>query len=353
MKQSHTLTVTFFAGLICSAAADTLHLKNGTTYEGRILRESPDSFVMEVMVTHSIKEEKTVAKSDVANVDRDQPDEKAFVEISKLTPAPDLLTAGDYQSRLASCYKFVKDFPTSSLAAKARAITGELEKELDFISQGGVKLSGRVVSATERQSNKVEIEAQILDTSVRAHARAGEWISALRDFTKLETDYSTTSEFKDVLPLVKQVIQQYHTQLVESSAGLEKRLNDRKVGLERMPVEDRNASARAIAEEDAANVQRLAAEKAAGVKWITPDPYNKATLDESTQYADQEMKRLEALKFDLKSDAGRAWRAAWTAVHGSDAASATTALSDARAAKVPAALVMELESLAKKSGLMK
>ena len=353
MKQSHTLTVTLFAGLICSAAADTLHLKNGTTYEGRIITESPDSFVMEVIVTRSIKEEKTVAKADVAKVDREQPDQKAFVEISKLTPAPDLLTASDYQSRLASCYKFVKDFPTSSHAAKARAITGELEKELDLVSQGGVKLSGRLISATERQSNRVEIEAQILEASIRAHARAGEWIPSLRDFTKLEADYSTTSEFKNVLPLVKQVIQQYHAQLVESSAGLEKRLTDRTVGLERMPVEDRNASARAIAEEDASHVQRLAAEKAAGVKWITPDPYNKATLDESIQYADQEMKRLDGLKFDLKFDAGRAWRAAWTAVHGSDAASATTALADARAAKVPAALVTELESLAKKSGLMK
>lgn len=353
MKPNPILTAALLAGLICSAAADTLHLKNGTTYEGKILSETTESYVVEVMVTRSIKEEKTIAKAEVAKIEREKLDEKAFIEIAAMSPTPDLLEPGEYQIRLQTCYKFVKAYPSSPLAEKARAITGELEKELDLISQGGVKLGGKVISAAERQSNKVEISARALEVSIRNHAKRGEWVPALRDFTKLEADYSTTAPFKDVLPTVKQVISQYHSQLVESAAGLDKRLADRKIGLERMASQDRNASERAIAEQNAAVEKQFADEKKAGVKWTTPDLFNKSTLDEATRFSDQELKRLEALRIDPKLDAGKAWRDAWSAVHGTDPKAVTPALADARSAKVPTALVTELEDLAKKAGLMK
>lgn len=353
MKQTLNLAASLMVTLIGAASADTLHLKNGTTYEGKILNETPDSYLVEVMVTKTIKEEKTIAKADVDKIEREKLDEKAYLEIAKLVPAPDLLASGDYRSRLDLCYKFVKSFPNSPLAAKARAIAGELEKENDAVAQGGVKLGGKLISSADLQANKVEINARVLESSVRAHAKASEWIPALRDFAKLEAEYSSTAPFRDVLPVVKEVIGQYNAQLLESSATLAKRLEDRKVGLERMSSEDRNASTRAIAEQDEAAARKLAEEKAAGIKWTTPDAFNKSSLDEAVRFCDQELKRLDALRPDSKTDAGKAWRDAWTAVHGTDPKVVVTALADARNAKISAELITELETLARKSGLMK
>ncbi len=353
MKRTHALTAGLLAGLIGAAAADTLHLKNGTTYEGKILSETKDSYLFEVMVTKSIKEERTIAKADVTKIDREKLDETAFLEIKKLTPAPDLLGAEDYRARLELCYKFVKTYPNSPLAAKARAIAGELEKENDVIAQGGVKLTAKLITAAERQANKVEINARVLESSVRARAKDSQWVLALRDFVKLEADYSNTAPFKDVLPFARQVIQQYNAQLVESAAGLPKRLADRKVGLERMSSEDRNASNRAIAEVDEAAAKKTAEEKAAGIKWTTPDDFNKTSLDDAIRYCDQELKRLENLRIDAKIDAGKAWRDTWSAIQGTDAKVVATALSDARAARLSNDLIAELETLAKKAGHMK
>lgn len=353
MNRIQALTAGLLAGLIASATADTLHLKNGTTYQGKILSETSDSYLVEVMVTKSIKEERSFAKADVTRIEREKLDETAFLEISKLAPAPDLLGADDYRARLEVCYKFVKTYPNSPLAAKARAIAGELEKENDTIAQGGVKLAGKLITATERQANKVEINARVLESSIRAHAKASEWVPALRDFTKLEADYSSTTPFKDMLPFVRQVIQQYNAQLLESAAGLPKRLEDRRVGLERMSSEDRNASSRAIAEVDEATARKIAGEKAAGIKWTSHDDFNKTSLDDAIRYCDQELKRLENLRIDAKVDAGKAWRDAWSAIQGSDAKVVTTALADARAARLSNDLIAELETLAKKAGHLK
>jgi len=353
MKQTPALTIGLCLGMLRLASADTFHLKDGTTYEGKVLSETTESYVVEVMVTKTIKEDKTIAKADVVKVDREKLDAKAFLEVAALVPTPDRLTPDDYRGRLDVCYKFLKAFPGGSLGEKARAIAGELEKENDLIVQGGVKLGGKIITAAERQSNKVEINAQALESSIKSHANASEWIPALRDFAKLESGYSTTASFKNSIPAAKRVIQQYHSQLVESAAGLAKRLEDRKIGLERMSSEDRNASTRAIAEQDAAVAKKFADEKAAGEKWTTPDAFNKATLDEAIRFSDQELKRLETLKIDDKIDGAKAWRDAWTAVHGTDQKAVTTALADIRNAKLPAELVAELETLAKKAGLVK
>ncbi|OYV04680.1 MAG: hypothetical protein CFE26_15615, partial [Verrucomicrobiales bacterium VVV1] len=335
------------------ASADTLLLKNGTKLEGKILKEDPQSYLVEVMVTKSIKEEKTIAKSDVAKIDRVKPDEIAFAPLAKLTPAPDLLSAGEYKIRISKLEKFIQEFPTGTSTPRAKAMLEDLQKEQAAVEEGGVKLNGNIIPASEREANKVELAARALELSIRAHFKASEFLAALREFSVLEKDYSTTLPFKESIPIAKQAIEAYSAQISEISASLPKRLEDRKVGLERMSSDDRNNSARAIGEQDAAVEKRFTEEKKSGVKWITPDSFHKASLDDTTRFADQELKRLQALKLDSKIDAGKAWRDAWAAVHGSDAKAVTTAMTDAKAAKISAALIAELETIAKDAGLIK
>lgn len=353
MKQNPIFAAILLSSLIPLASADTIQLKDGTKLEGKILKEDTQSYLVEVMVTKSIKEEKTIAKADVAKIDRVRPDEVAFAALASFTPTPDLLTAGDYQVRVTKLEKFIQEFPTGPSTTKAKAMLEELKKEQAAIAEGGVKLNGHIIPASERDANKVELAARTLELSIRSHIKASEYLAALREFATLEKDYSTTVPFKQSLPVVKQAIEAYHAQIAEFSGSLAKRLEDRKVGLERMSSEDRNGSQRAIDEQNAAVEKRYADEKRSGVKWITPDPFHKASLDEASRYAEQELKRLETLKIDPKYDAGKAWRDAWAAVHGTDAKAVAPAIADAKAAKIAPELVAELEAIAKDSGLIK
>lgn len=353
MKRNPTFSALLLAGLIPLACADTIQLKDGTKLEGKILKEDPQSYLVEVMVTKSIKEEKTIAKADVAKIDRVKPDEIAFAPLSKLSPAPDLLTAAEYQIRISKLEKFIQEFPTGTATPKAKAMIDELAKEQAAVTEGGIKLNGHIIPASERDANKVELVARALELAIRTHVQASEWLPALRKFSDFERDYSTTLPFKESLPIVKQAIEAYRTQVNETAASLPKRLEDRKVGLERMTSEDRNSSTRAINEQNAAVEKRYADEKKAGVKWVTPDSFHKASLDDASRFADQELKRLQALKLDSKIDAGKAWRDAWAAVHGSDAQAVTTAMNDVKAAKISPELIAELETLAKDAGLIK
>ncbi len=353
MKRNPTFSALLLASLIPLACADTIQLKDGTKLEGKILKEDPQSYLVEVMVTKSIKEEKTIAKADVAKIDRVKPDEVAFATLSKLIPAPDLLTAVEYQVRISKLEKFIQEFPTGTSTPKAKAMIDELAKEQAAVAEGGIKLNGNIIPASERDANKVELAARTLERSIRAHVQASEWLPALRKFSDFERDYSTTLPFKESLPVVKQAIEAYRTQVNETAASLPKRLEDRKVGLERMTSEDRNGSTRAIDEQNAAVEKRYTDEKKAGVKWVTPDSFHKASLDDTSRFADLELKRLQALKLDSKIDAGKAWRDAWAAVHGSDAKAVTTAMADVKAAKISPELIAELETIAKDAGLIK
>ncbi len=353
MKRNPTFSALLLASLIPLACADTIQLKDGTKLEGKILKEDPQSYLVEVMVTKSIKEEKTIAKADVAKIDRVKPDEIAFALLSKLTPAPDLLTAGEYQVRISKLEKFIQEFPTGTSTPKAKAMIDELANEQAAVAEGGIKLNGHIIPASERDANKVELAARTLELAIRAHVQASEWLPALRKFSDFERDYSTTLPFKESLPVVKQAIEAYRTQVNETAASLPKRLEDRKIGLERMTSDDRNGSTRAIDEQNAGVEKRYTDEKKAGVKWVTPDSFHKASLDDASRFADQELKRLQALKLDSKIDAGKAWRDAWAAVHGSDAKAVTTAMADVKAAKISPELIAELETIAKDAGLIK
>ncbi|WP_338289971.1 PTPDL family protein [Luteolibacter sp. LG18] len=351
MKPTRSILILLSAGLLGSAAAETIRLKDGTKLEGKILKEDTESYVVDVQVTRSIREEKTIKKADVAGVDREQLDEKAFLAIKGLVPTPDLLTAADYDARLAKVREFVQTYPTSPQVKAAKEISATLEKERESVNQGGVKLGGHLITDEERSSNKFDVDARMIEVSIRSLAKDLRWAAALREFEKLEKEYQTSAAYKEVLPFVKDVIRHYRSEASEAASTYDARFKKQQTGLELQKAEDRAASASAIADRDAQIKAQYDAEKKASVKWITANPYLKVSLDEAVKYADQELKRLDAVKLDTLPDGGKAWREAWTAVHaGGDLKSSNSLISAARTAKLPDRYVKELEAAAKEAG---
>jgi hypothetical protein len=348
MKKIPVLAVFCSVSLALPCLADSFTLKDGSTFEGTILKEEADSYVVEVKVTKSIRDERKIAKADVAKIEREQPDLLAFEAIKGLAPTPDLMTADDYSQSIAKVEKFLKDFRASNKSKDAKKILDTLKAESAQVTAGGLKLKGAMVAPEKYQANAYEFDAMVQEAKIRRLVADSQFVAALRLFSEFDKDYRTTLPWGALSPLMLQVLTNYSAEISQSLATLDARTKKREAGLAQMTPEDRKITQAAIAEENAALDARYKAEKEAKIAWVTTSPYHKASLEEATKFAESEKKRLAAAKTTLGVDGGKAYRDAWTAVHsGVDAASTTAALTAAKTAGVVPRYLAPLEAAAK------
>src|SRR5690606_27091287 len=143
------------------AIADTFVLKDGTRLEGKILSETQDTYLLEIQVTKSIKDEKTVPKADVKEIVREKVDETAFEKLKGLVPTPDLLTSDDYDARILQITTFLQAHQKSAKVCDANATLAILKTEGVAVQSGGLKLGGKIIPAEEYKANAYEIDAKV------------------------------------------------------------------------------------------------------------------------------------------------------------------------------------------------
>jgi hypothetical protein len=351
MKKTQLLASLFLCSAALPCGADTFTLKDGTVLEGTITKEETDSYLVEVQVTKSIKDERTIAKADVEKLDRVKPDLIAFEPIAKLVPTPDFLTADDYTQKIAAVNHFIEANRGSSKTKDAKAILETLKSESAAIAGGGVKMNGRIISATEYQTNQYDLDARVQEAKIHSLVESEQVLAALRAFADFDKEYRTTLSYGSLAPYMIQVIKNYVAEMKQSLAGLDGRLKEREVGLHRMSGADRKGTENAINEENAAIEARYKAEKTARQNWPTVTPYHKASLDDSIRFGEQEITRLSAVKTVLGIDGGKAYRELYSAVKsGANAATVSTAFSAAKAAAIPSRYLEPLDALAKAAG---
>jgi hypothetical protein len=330
-----------------SVFAETFVMKDGSTLEGVILREDTTSYVVEVKVTKSIKDERTIAKADVEKIKRDQPDLAAFEEIAKLVPTPDFLTSEEYGRKIRAVEKFLKVHIGSSKSKEAKAILATIKSEANEVLAGGIKMNGKIVPPAEYRANMYDIDARIQEAKIRNLVNGGQLLPALRAFKDFGVDFRNTSSHAALLPLMQQVINSYLAETGQSLASFDARIKEREVGLQRMPASDRQSTERAIREENEALEARLKKEKDAKLGWVTTHPFFKPSLDETMNFGKQELSRITAMKTATAVDGGKIFRDALSSLQGkADATAATAAISSARAAMIPQKYIDILEAAA-------
>lgn len=333
------------AALALSAEADTFVLKDGTRIEGSIIREDATSYLIEVRVSKSIKDERIFDKDDIVKVEPEKKDLTAFDPISHYIPVPDALTAGEYAARIAAVEKFLKDHPDSSKASQAKAILFTLKKEANEILAGGIKTNGKISTAAEYRANMLDIDSAIREAQIRALLNGGHHLEGLRAFVVFDRDFSNTKARAALLPVIIQTINGYLAETEQSLAGYDARAKEREVGLQRMQPDDRRKTQEALVEEAAALEKQLKAEKDAKVGWVTPHPSCRLTLEETMTFGKQEITRLTAPAKPQAVDAGAAFRDALRKIQNStDAAVKTAALAEAKAAMVSGKYLSILEA---------
>jgi len=330
-----------------SARGDTFVLKDGSRLNGSILREDDTSYVIEVNVTKSIKDERVVAKEDVITVEKEQKDLIAFEAIARLTPTPDALTAADYAARILRVEKFLNEFGDSPKAQAAKEILVTLKTEADEISAGGIKFGGKIITAAEYRTNALDIDAGIQEARIRALLREGQYLAALRTFSVFDRNFRNTKAHGALLPLMVQTINSYLTHVAQSLAAYEILIKEREIGLQRMQLEDRRRTQAAIAEEIAQLEVQLKAEKDGKLGWVSTHPLYKPSLDETITFGRQELTRLTSSSNTAATDAGAAFREALRKIQNSkDAKVKTEAIAAAKTANVTGRYLTILETAA-------
>lgn len=333
---------------ISNALADSFELKDGTKFEGTILREEGSDYIIQVQVTKSIKDERRIPKADVVSQVAEKKDETAFPEIAKLVPAPDLLDAAGYDARIRKVEAFIKEFPQSPRNAEVRKIHDTLETERAVITEGGIKFEGKMVTAAERAPKAYALDASILASSLKTAVEAGDVLTALRTWSKLETNFAGSTAYRENIPFIVKVMRAHLGNVTTTLTGFDARVKARASSLAGMNGNDRVRSEQAIQEEQDAYLARVAREKADGIKWPSLDPYVKVPLEETKRMLDSEIRRLSNLDPGNLRNTEEAYEEAYAAVTKPEATpqEIQTALSKARSANLPAAYVEMLTKAA-------
>jgi len=330
------------------AMADVFVLKDGSRLEGSILREEGSNYVLNVLITKSIRDEKVVAKADVVRIERERLDLNAFEEIKKLVPTPDLLSKEDYAARISAVNKFLKTYPTSTKKAEATKILGTLESEASAVAAGGMKIKGEIVAASDYKANAYDIDASKKAAEILAAKNRGDLISALRSFDELEKEFKGSKAYNDSIPVTNAVLNAYEAQIKNALDSLPARQKEQKVGLDRMAGGDRVNAESALTAQMAEVDARFKAEKADKQTWVSVDPLHKTSLEDAERAIQTSRSRLNSYKpSSTQKDPGQAYRDLWNAVQARDPKEITTTLSAAKSSKVPSRYIDPLETQGK------
>lgn len=175
MKRRSTiwrLSGALLAAIVAVAGADTVKLKDGTELQGRIVAETETEVTVEVSFANgTITQTRTHLKSEVAEISRLTPEQKALEETRRYELKLDAAFPQPYYDEVITNVfrKFLAEYPNSPGAAEVTAKIAAWETERDQVAAGKVKYRGQWLTEAERGRPWLD-EARELMTRGNHHA---------------------------------------------------------------------------------------------------------------------------------------------------------------------------------------
>ncbi len=313
MKTHHHIAL-LAAIITTNLSADTIILKTGKKYDGRVISEDEKSYFCEIQVTKSIKDERRFAKDQVREIIRESAEHKELEKITKLVPTPDRMAAAAYDKRITATKAFIAKYPKSKHLDKAKTILATLRQEQKTIAKGGLKLDGQLIPADDIEANAYDIHARILYHDIKALAAAGHYQKALRKWETLKNDYQLTTQLNN----------------------LEARTAKRKAALESMSESDRQRAESLLAKKQKAYAALVEKEKTQlRTQWLTINPSNKEALEHNLRSIDTLANSLHNQRTTQTTPAGPVFRDAWSALAGGDLQEAEKLIQELKSMQIP------------------
>jgi hypothetical protein len=335
MNKFLTFLGSFLFG-ISHLSANTYILKDGTTYNGKVSFETDDSYYLLVEVQPGIRNEVAVKKADIEAVISQDDSAQELKKLEKLIPAPDLLSASEYERAISNIVEpFIKKYPKSKHIKAAKEIHETLTKEHEQVLNGHLKIDGEFLSKQDREANAYEIDAVLLSSKISKLARSKKYDEAFARFAELETDYKNTLPFKDNINKALKIFERYELQAKGIVKSGDEIVAKRDKAFQTMTPSTRIRTRQALADEERAYQARLAKAKASGTKWLPLNRFHPEVAENVLQSISSEKSRLQKIANGDFIDAGEMYRQSVESLEKNDLDAATSGIRNLSRAKVP------------------
>jgi hypothetical protein len=318
-------------GLLCLPLAiygtEAIELQDGTKIAGRILSVTPESVVMDVQTSPTIREQKSYPRSDVAKIRRASQDDIAFEEVAAIVIPPTADDPAVYDALLGEKVRpFMKNYPYSKHMPEARKLAAALEAERDRVAAGETKVDGEWMAADASPADRAELGGRVQLAKMKA---AEDPVAGLMAFEVLEKNGSTSSSYPESVTVALELVEKLRPNIARAKADLERRTSEQEQGLELAGEDSRLLMEQGIAQEKAAIQARLDRAKQSGSKWMPVLP-DAQTLDALSRLADAEQARLSRIDVATLSAGVAAAKDVRTKLEAGDLGGAKASLDEAQ-----------------------
>ncbi len=298
-----------------SLRADILILKNGDKKEGQILSETPDVVRMHYKLTKTIWDDKDFPRSEIAQIIKQTPQELELVELRKLLPSADLLTADGYEEIITDKLRpFLNKYPGTPEAKEVQDMIDTLQKEKEKVVTGQLKMEGAWLSPEVVKRDDYNIQAYKMLRDMRA-AAGKDPREALRIFDQMSDSISGFPASVHYVTAVKEAIEllrQYEgivTRMIADQPILQKQRDD---SMKKMVEPQLSALKNAIDRETQTWKATYDAEKKSKVRWPSLYKYDIRSMQDTLRAVITERGKLTLIdlnKLQIQNEAlGKALR---------------------------------------------
>jgi hypothetical protein len=260
-----------------SSLADTVTLKSGEKIDGKIVGE-------------------TVAKADVASVQKEQPDSVAWQPLKNLKPGANSLPVATYDSIITPLRNFTTQFPTSTHAAEAQKLLADFEAEKKRVVAGEIKLNEKWLAKEEAQKERYQINAMLAFNYMREQGAKADLVGALNAFDVIETQYPGARVYPDAVELARRVLPSLKQDVDRRLQVLMPELQQRRKQIDTMPSgQQRNELLSTQQKEEAAADAALVSAERQRLKWPPLMARSERILTTIQMRIPSEQQRLDGL----------------------------------------------------------
>jgi len=214
-------------------------LKSGEVLQGKVLRESPDEVVLEYRFSSTIMDERAIARSEIAKVERETPDVKAYQALAVRQTPPTALDESAYQETLDKLQSFLKDYAYSPHTREVRAKMAEAEAEKKRLANGELKVEGRWINASQLKEESYQVDARRAVEAMKDQVARGNLVAALNQFAEIEKNWPLSAAWPDAVESARVILKKLDQVLTHQLRNFPIQEEQRRIAFERVPVEQR------------------------------------------------------------------------------------------------------------------
>ncbi|MEO8205725.1 MAG: PTPDL family protein [Chthoniobacterales bacterium] len=260
--------------------ADTVQLKSGEKVQGNIILTTPNEVVMEINISPTIRDERTIPRSEVVKIDAVGPDQQAYNNIKNLTPDPTVLEQSYYDEVIRTKIEpFLKDYDYSPYVTNVRAIRDVFLKEkARMVKSNEVKFEGAWLNKADYEKDRYQIDASALLSEIKAADDRQEYPLVLNLYDRMKRDYPKAGSFPESVTIAKENMNTVEKMI----AGLLVKITDDDAKREQQLIQTTAAEQQqvrqALANQKAAMELAIANARKSSARYITLYPSSREAL---------------------------------------------------------------------------